>query len=91
MGEQGVPTLEKWLSEEATDLRDSKNASEGVENKERTEDGTGSMEPKKEGEGKKGEGGFRLGVDPWLVSAGTARSLKAKLTGSGGGLVAIPG
>lgn len=46
------------------------------------------------GEGGGGEGGgegFRLGVDPWLVSAGTARSLSAKLSEGGGRLVPIKG
>lgn len=36
-------------------------------------------------------GGFRLGVDPWLLSAGTARSLTTKLVESGGGLMPISG
>lgn len=35
--------------------------------------------------------GFRVGVDPWLLSAGTARTLTSKLAGSGGCLVPISG
>lgn len=38
-----------------------------------------------------GTGGFRVGVDPWLLSAGTARSLTSKLTKNGGCLVPISG
>ncbi|CAM9589959.1 unnamed protein product, partial [Ectocarpus fasciculatus] len=38
-----------------------------------------------------GVGGFRVGVDPWLLSAGTARTLTSKLTASGGCLVPISG
>ncbi len=38
-----------------------------------------------------GGGGLRVGVDPWLLSAGTARSLTAKLAKGGGCLVPISG
>lgn len=38
-----------------------------------------------------GVGGFRVGVDPWLLSAGTARTLTSKLAASGGCLVPISG
>lgn len=43
------------------------------------------------GKGPTGVGGFRVGVDPWLLSAGTARSLTTKLAESGGCLVPISG
>ncbi|CAM9181008.1 unnamed protein product [Ectocarpus sp. 6 AP-2014] len=38
-----------------------------------------------------GVGGFRVGVDPWLLSAGMARTLTSKLAASGGSLVPISG
>lgn len=38
-----------------------------------------------------GTGGFRVGVDPWLLSTETARSLTSKLEKNGGCLVPISG
>lgn len=92
VGEQGVPTVEHWLELEAAGVRDAAATAT-------TTDGGGG----KGGEGGKAsaaavvaqkfakgsEGEFRLGVDPWLLSAGTARTLTAKLAGSGGRLVKV--
>lgn len=78
VGEKGVPTVEQWLEQEAAGVRDDAAAANG-----------GGCEDGEGGEGSAGE--FRLGVDPWLLSAGTARSLTAKLAESGGRLVKIVG
>lgn len=43
------------------------------------------------GKGGARTGGFRVGVDPWLLSAGTARALTSKLSKNGGCLVPISG
>lgn len=90
MGEQGVPTLEQWLSQEAAAVRDAAVAASALATLASTE---GEVEDGVDGggSGARGMAGFRLGVDPWLVSAGTARSLTAKLTESGGSLAPISG
>ncbi|CAM9209508.1 unnamed protein product, partial [Hapterophycus canaliculatus] len=112
LGEQGVPSLEQWLEQEAAAVRDAGTtaaatvaavavaAAAAVSEQKGGEDAgprreaglTGEEDPSaSNGSGKTttAVGGFRLGVDPWLLSAGTARSLTAKLAESGGCLVPI--
>lgn len=107
IGERDVPTLEQWLTQAASAVRDAEIASaasratdgaglgdggkamSGMEARQRYQNGNGGG-AEACGEWPSG-GGFRLGVDPWLLSAGTARSLNAKLGENGGTLVPISG
>lgn len=107
IGERDVPTLEQWLTQAASAIRDAEMASAAsrATNDARLADGgkiTSDMEARRgcqNGNGRDAEtygewpsgGGFRLGVDPWLLSAGTARSLNARLGEIGGTLVPIVG
>ena len=106
LGEQGVLSLEQWLEREAAAVRDGEAAAakEGDEPAGRGQQPTsvsvaaaGGGLPSSTsvgggvGEGGAGTGGFRVGVDPWLLSAGTARSLTSKLAKNGGCLVPISG
>eukprot|EP00752_Nemacystus_decipiens_P016215 g14500.t1 len=105
LGEQGVLSLEQWLEQEAAAVRDAEAASEAKEGKGAAGQALQQSDPvaaegglpnaTSAGEGIEGGGagtrGFRVGVDPWLLSTGTARSLTSKLTKNGGCLVPISG
>lgn len=100
IGERDVPTLEQWLTQAASAIRDAEMASAAsrATNDARLADGgktTSDVEARRGCQNGNGEwpsgGGFRLGVDPWLLSAGTARSLNARLGEIGGTLVPIVG
>lgn len=85
LGDQGVLSLEQWLAQEAAADRDAA-AGEGREGEDAADVPAGG----ESGSGVR-TGKFRVGVDPWLVSTGTARSLASKLAESGGCLVPIIG
>lgn len=91
IGEQGVPTLEEWVGQQAAATRDSNTGTTSdtvaasIPQTESTEVSAG-QDPTPEEPSKSV---FRLAVDPWLLSAGTARSLSAKLAEAGGSLVPI--
>ena len=106
IGEQDVPTLEQWLALEAASARDASitsatsqaNYAANVNGHGKFGNGRAELDlqsaERRDSEacgGAGSGGGFRLGVDPWLLSAGTARSLTAKLAESGGALVPISG
>ncbi len=105
IGEQGVLSLEQWLEQEAAAVRDAEAAAAAArEGDEAAGHGqqshsvaAGGGLPSTTsvyggmGGGGAGTGGFRVGVDPWLMSTRTARSLKSKLEKNGGCLVPISG
>lgn len=89
IGEQGVPTVEDWVGQEAATVRDASLAEALAERR-----GLGEVQDRGTGNEQGAEAprrSFRLGVDPWLLSTRTARSLNAKLTEGGGSLVTIHG
>lgn len=101
IGERDVPTLEQWLTQAASASRDAEMASaasQAINGGETTSD-VEARQGYQNGNRRDAEAcgewpsgcGFRLGVDPWLLSAGTARSLNAKLGEIGGTLVPIAG
>eukprot|EP00752_Nemacystus_decipiens_P008249 g7376.t1 len=102
LGEQGVLSLEQWLEHEAAAVREGEAAAKA--GKEAAELGHPSSSTAVRGGlpittsahgGMGGNGvgtsGFRVGVDPRLMSTETARSLTSKLAKNGGCLVDISG
>lgn len=101
LGERGVLSLEQWLEQEAAAVRDAQAdagtkdekeaAGQGQQSTSEVSAAAGGGEPPSATRDGAGTGGFRVGVDPWLLSAGMARSLTSKLTKNGGCLVPISG
>lgn len=99
LGEQGVLSVEQWLEQEAAADRDAMASAAAAKKYRESASADYSELPTSSATSVGGDGGgagtgtqgFRVGVDPWLLSAGTARSLTSKLTKNGGCLVPTSG